>query len=403
MKLINLSGLLALTVFTLAACGGGGEITSIPEQRAAIIMSGASSVDPGKLSFPHPRANYTIEKTSSGYLIKDTATGTSTTVASNVTRIQFADVSLAFDIDIAGKVYRLYRAAFNRQPDLGGLGFWLDVVTQGQTLEHVALGFMQSPEFFQLFGSNPTDQEFITKLYSNVLHRAPDNDGMTFWINALKTSTTRAQVLIYFSESPENIAQVASSIENGVAYAQSGVAYQPVANAGEDKQGKVATAITLSGKDSFDANGDTLGFTWTLSKPAGSYVNAVSYNTNTLTFTPDVAGTYTATLTVTDGKMFSAPDTVSIVIAAQAVTPVADTGTYKCSTITHAYALQLYNQGHTYLDRDHDGKPCEATDIAVEIATATPTVPSTPSTGMCYVNGYYRKNGTYVKGYWRRC
>lgn len=36
---------------------------------------------------------------------------------------------------------------------------------------------------------------------------------------------------------------------------------------------------------------------------------------------------------------------------------------------------------------------------------STPTAPasSDPRPGQCYVNGYYRKDGTYVHGYWRRC
>jgi hypothetical protein len=84
------------------------------------------------------------------------------------------------------------------------------------------------------------------------------------------------------------------------------------------------------------------------------------------------------------------------------VAVVPDSGTFKCSTISHEYAVLLYLQGHTYLDRDHDGKPCEATDLTVEKNTYTPPAPL-PAPKMCYVNGYTRKDGTHVNGYWRRC
>lgn len=391
----------AITTVALVACGGGNDTYS-PSPTQRLAMAGALPAKSNTLILPQTRGAYTVENTPNGYVIKEKATGTSTIAAANITRIQFADISMALDIDVASGIYRLYRAAFNRQPDLGGLGFWLDAVMQGQTLEQIALGFMQSPEFINLFGVHATDQEFITKLYSNVLHRTPDSGGLTFWLNALSSGTSRAKVLVNFSESPENIAQVAPMIQDGISYAQNGVAYQPVAKAGEDQQGKIAASVTLNGSDSSDANEDTLIYTWSLSKPAGSNTTATSYNQSTLTFIPDVAGTYTATLTVSDGKLRSTPDAVNIIVP-PIVPAIPDTGIYKCSTITHAYAVQLYNQGHTYLDRDHDGKPCEATDISVEVASTTPTTPSSPSTGMCYVKGYTRKNGTYVNGYWRRC
>ena len=37
-----------------------------------------------------------------------------------------------------------------------------------------------------------------------------------------------------------------------------------------------------------------------------------------------------------------------------------------------------------------------------ECPTSTPTI-SSGSSGRCWVNGYYRKNGTYVSGYYRDC
>jgi hypothetical protein len=102
-------------------------------------------------------------------------------------------------------------------------------------------------------------------------------------------------------------------------------------------------------------------------------------------------------------------------------TSIADTGRYRCSTLTSAQASALYLQGHTYLDRDHDGKPCEANDFTVENATysvpptsaaitpaPSPTTStsgstSTSSGSQCYVNGYYLSDGTYVQGYYRAC
>jgi hypothetical protein len=65
------------------------------------------------------------------------------------------------------------------------------------------------------------------------------------------------------------------------------------------------------------------------------------------------------------------------------------------------------------LDWNHNGKPCEVNEnwtirsnrwVSNPIVDPKPPVATPPSNpGMCWVNGYYRKDGTYVKGYWRRC
>ncbi|WP_371738919.1 excalibur calcium-binding domain-containing protein [Alcanivorax quisquiliarum] len=68
---------------------------------------------------------------------------------------------------------------------------------------------------------------------------------------------------------------------------------------------------------------------------------------------------------------------------------------YRCSELSEAEAYELLRQGHSYLDADGDGRPCE---------WGRNTSATRPSGGInCYyVGGYTRKNGTYVRGH-RRC
>ncbi|MEI7788716.1 MAG: DUF4214 domain-containing protein, partial [Chlorobiaceae bacterium] len=54
-------------------------------------------------------------------------------------------------------------------------------------------------------------------LYHHVLGRDLDQGGYDFWINDLKEET-RAQVLAHFSESAENIANVAGVVSHGIIY-----------------------------------------------------------------------------------------------------------------------------------------------------------------------------------------
>lgn len=65
---------------------------------------------------------------------------------------------------------------------------------------------------------------------------------------------------------------------------------------------------------------------------------------------------------------------------------------YSCADLTKSFAFALLSQGHSYLDKDGDGIPCEY---------AQKTYKPQPS-GNCYwVSGYTRKNGTNVRGHMR--
>jgi len=133
-------------------------------------------------------------------------------------RLVFTDTAVALDTaGNAGQAYRLYQAAFNRAPDKSGLGFWINSLDTGNDLTSVANGFINSPEFQTLFGTNPTDGNYVTALYNNVLHRQIDQVGYDYWVGTLQ-SQSKPAVLIGFSESPENILQVTGAIQNGIDY-----------------------------------------------------------------------------------------------------------------------------------------------------------------------------------------
>jgi hypothetical protein len=149
--------------------------------------------------------------------VVNTATGSKTLLA-NVERLQFGDGAVALDVNgNAGESYRLYQAAFDRTPDKAGLSFWIHAMDDGQSLLDVATGFVNSSEFVQKYGANTSDAQFVSALYQNVLHRAPDASGYDFWLQALH-DTSRAQVLVDFSESTENQAQIIGTIQHGIDY-----------------------------------------------------------------------------------------------------------------------------------------------------------------------------------------
>lgn len=135
-----------------------------------------------------------------------------------VERLEFDDYGLAFDVlGAAGQAYRLYQAAFDRTPDIGGLGFQMDALDNGQGLVQVAGNFIRSPEFQARYGSLNSSL-FVTQLYANVLDRAPDAGGLSYHVGRLNAGVSRAELLVGFSESPENQANVIGQIDGGMLY-----------------------------------------------------------------------------------------------------------------------------------------------------------------------------------------
>ncbi|MCU1369803.1 MAG: domain protein beta Propeller [Ilumatobacteraceae bacterium] len=109
-------------------------------------------------------------------------------------------------------VMRLYWAFFKRVPDAGGLNYWSGRHANGMSMKAIANGFAKSSEFKTNFGAG-TDTQFITLVYTNVLERQPDQAGLTHWINKMKTGTTRGEMMINFSESPEGIRRMRGEID----------------------------------------------------------------------------------------------------------------------------------------------------------------------------------------------
>jgi hypothetical protein len=180
------------------------------------LIDGDAGID--TVLYAGNRADYTVTNLSGSYFVqaKGAAAGD---MLVHVERLLFADGALALDVNgNAGQAYRLYEAAFNRTPDSVGVGFWTTMLDRGVSLETIADAFVNSAEFVQLTGLAPTNAEFVDLLYQNVLHRAGEPGGVAFWNHVLDGGYSRAGVLAYFSESPENQAQVASLIADGFAY-----------------------------------------------------------------------------------------------------------------------------------------------------------------------------------------
>ena len=91
----------------------------------------------------------------------------------------------------------------------------------------------------------------------------------------------------------------------------------PVANAGSDRTVTVGNTAQLDGTGSKDPDGESLTYAWSIaSQPTGSTATLVGLGTATPKLTPDLAGTYTIQLEVSDG---TATDTDQVKVFASDV------------------------------------------------------------------------------------
>jgi hypothetical protein len=163
--------------------------------------------------------NYTLSHSAAGWSVVDKTGADGNDILGNIETLQFADFNVSLDVNgTAGQAYRLYQAAFNRTPDLQGLGFWIKQMESGLSLGDAAHYFLASPEGVALYGNAPTTDALVTAMYANVLHRAPDADGWAFWHSAAANGLSNQDMLKSFSESLENKAALIGVMENGFAY-----------------------------------------------------------------------------------------------------------------------------------------------------------------------------------------
>jgi hypothetical protein len=98
-------------------------------------------------------------------------------------------------------VTRFYQLCLDREPDQGGLTYWVSSLLDGtRTGADVAKGFVFSQEFAN---SNVSDEDYLDILYDAFFNRQPDTGGYNNWLDQMRSNVDRAEVLDGFIYSQE--------------------------------------------------------------------------------------------------------------------------------------------------------------------------------------------------------
>lgn len=164
----------------------------------------------------------------------------------------------------------------------------------------------------------------------------------------------------------------------------------PTANAGVDQSVTINTQVTLDGSASTDPNRDLLKHTWAwVSQPAGSNVTFDSATSPKPKFTPVLDGAYVASLVVSDDKLNSAPDYVTVTVSRANAAPVAVAGPDQ--NVTTGATVTLNGTGSSDANSDVLTYKWTLSKPSGSAATLVLTVPSQP-TFVADVSGDYVAN-----------
>jgi hypothetical protein len=125
-------------------------------------------------------------------------------------------VSLTASTEYTGDaVQALYDRYLHRSADgstsTGGEGFWVSQIAHGATYEQLAEGLIASDEYFNNRAGHDNTL-YVTTLYQDLLGRAPEPDGLIYWVGRLNAGGFRGPVSTSILTSTEGYQNLVTSI-----------------------------------------------------------------------------------------------------------------------------------------------------------------------------------------------
>lgn len=172
-----------------------------------------------------------------------------------------------------------------------------------------------------LDGSNSYDPLGLDLSYTWSLASVPSGSTVTTLVDSTSVAPSFTPDVggVYVAALQVHNGFLLSGTDTTFVYVSSGDPSPPTAlSQGDITDAQDCLDMTLDGSASYDPNGDPLAYNWTLqSKPEGSATDNYSFadrRAESTTFFPDISGTYSFSLAVSDGTTWSSPDTFTAVV-----------------------------------------------------------------------------------------
>jgi len=119
----------------------------------------------------------------------------------------------AITVAMRTEISQLYVSLFGRAPDSDGLGFWVSSYAGGNTIAKIAQSMYETTPARTYYPLYATPSEVVTTFYSNVLGRAPDAEGLAFWVNEFKNAATPGT---FFAKLVSNVVNYSGTDADGL-------------------------------------------------------------------------------------------------------------------------------------------------------------------------------------------
>jgi hypothetical protein len=162
---------------------------------------------------------------------------------------------MSITVAMRTEISQLYVSLFGRAPDGEGLGFWVSSYSKGNTLANIAQSMYDTAPARAYYPLFATPSEIVTTFYTNVLGRAPDAEGLAFWVKEYSAAATQGA---FFSKLISNVVNYSGTDAAGLTSKSLFTNKVSVAQYYGELNGSVAGATAaLSGVTSVAASVDT--------------------------------------------------------------------------------------------------------------------------------------------------
>lgn len=108
-----------------------------------------------------------------------------------------------------GEILRLYQAVFNRAPDPAGAKYWISEIYEGLGKSQAEIASFiatdDQAEFRTAYADITTNEEFVERIYQNMLGRPAEPEGKAYWVGQMNNGLSRANTVRFVALSPEFI------------------------------------------------------------------------------------------------------------------------------------------------------------------------------------------------------
>ena len=118
----------------------------------------------------------------------------------------------------AAALSKLYFLVFNRIPDNEGLTYWVNAMQNGESMANIAASFAQSEEFATAYADATTNASFLDQLYQNAFNRNADSNGKAYWEGKMTEGFSQADVINSFAASAEFDEVAGSNVQTTAIY-----------------------------------------------------------------------------------------------------------------------------------------------------------------------------------------